>query len=105
MPVAPHVVVVGSHAPGLFIRVKRVPTPGETVIGWDFQEPMDGGKGSNQAIAAARLGAKVSFVGCIGCDRIGDEGARWLREAGVDVTYVRRSDSTASGVGVILLDA
>jgi ribokinase len=98
------IVVVGSHAPGIFLRVKRVPTAGETVIGWDFQEPMDGGKGSNQAIAAAKLGARVSFVGCVGRDRIGDDGERWMREAGVDTRYLRRSDTTASGIGFIILD-
>ena len=90
------IVVVGSHAPGLFIRVKRPPRLGETVIGWDFQEPVDGGKGSNQAIAVARLGAPASFVGVVGQDRIGDEGDRWMCEAGVDTTFLRRS-STESG--------
>jgi ribokinase len=97
------IVVVGSHAPGLFLRVKRPPLPGETVIGWDYQEPVDGGKGSNQAIAAARLGGLVSYVGCLGNDRIGDDGARWMAEAGVDLTYTRRS-TTATGLGFIMLD-
>ena len=97
------IVVVGSHAPGIFLRVKRVPTAGETVIGWDFQEPVDGGKGSNQAIAAAKLGAHVSFVGCVGHDRVGDDGERWMQEAGVDTHYLRRSD-TPSGIGFIILD-
>jgi ribokinase len=98
------IVVIGSHCPGLFIRVKRPPVPGETVIGWDFQEPIDGGKGSNQAIAASKLGGMVSFVGCVGQDRIGEEGARWMVEAGVDITFLKRSATTASGVGFILLD-
>jgi ribokinase len=98
------IVVVGSHAPGIFLRVKRVPSAGETVIGWDFQEPMDGGKGSNQAIAVAKLGARVSFVGCVGRDRIGDDGERWMREAGVDTRYLHRSDTTTSGIGFIILD-
>lgn len=98
------IVVVGSHAPGIFLRVKRVPRAGETVIGWDFQEPIDGGKGSNQAIAAARLGAHVNFVGCVGHDRIGDEGERWMREAGVDTRYLHHSDTTTSGIGFIILD-
>jgi ribokinase len=98
------IVVVGSHAPGIFVRVKRIPKAGETVIGWDFHEPKDGGKGSNQAIAAALLGGKASFVGCFGRDRIGDEGESWLKEAGVDTTWLKRHDSAASGVGFILLD-
>lgn len=98
------ILVVGSHIPGLFMRVKRPPVPGETVIGWGYQEPMDGGKGSNQAIAAARLGGRVSFVGCVGKDRIGDEGLRWMAEAGVDTGHVRQSERSASGIGFILLD-
>lgn len=101
---SPQIVVVGSHIPGLFMRVKRPPVAGETVIGWDYQEPMDGGKGSNQAIAAARLGAQVSFVGCVGQDRIGEEGERWLVEEGVDTSCLYKSPTTSSGVGFILLD-
>jgi ribokinase len=81
-----------------------VPRAGETVIGWDFHEPQDGGKGSNQAIAVARLGGHVSFVGCVGRDRIGDDGARWMRGAGVDIRFLRRSETTSSGVGFIILD-
>lgn len=97
------IVVVGSHAPGVFIRVKRVPKAGETVIGWDFHEPVDGGKGSNQAIAAALLGAKTSFVGCVGKDRIGETGERWMKEAGVDTSWLKYHDTVSSGVGFILL--
>lgn len=98
------IVVIGSHAPGIFVRVKRIPKAGETVIGWDFHEPKDGGKGSNQAIAAALLEGKTAFVGCFGRDRIGDTGEEWLREAGVDTTWLLRHDTVTSGVGFILLD-
>lgn len=98
------IIVVGSHAPGIFVRVKRIPKAGETVIGWDFHEPKDGGKGSNQAIAAALLGGKTAFVGCFGRDRIGDTGEAWLKEAGVDTTWLQRHDKVTSGVGFILLD-
>lgn len=104
MSEGPEIVVVGSHAPGLFLRVRRPPVPGETVLGWDYQEPVDGGKGSNQAIAAARLGGNVAFVGCVGRDRIGDDGERWMLDAGVNVSYLRRSLTTPSGVGFIMLD-
>jgi len=100
----PEIVVVGSHAPGLFIRVHRVPIAGETVMGWDYQEPMDGGKGSNQAIAAARLGAAVSFVGCVGRDRMGEAGARWMQDAGVDTTHLKLSDKEATVGGFVILD-
>jgi ribokinase len=98
------IIVIGSHAPGIFLRVKRVPKAGETVIGWDFQEPIDGGKGSNQAIAAGLLGGKVSFVGCVGCDRIGDDGEKWMQKASVDTRFLKRHDTVSSGVGFIILD-
>ena len=98
------IVVVGSHAPGIFVRVKRIPKAGETVIGWDFHEPKDGGKGSNQAIAAALLEGKTAFVGCFGKDRIGDAGEEWLKEVGVDTSWLLRHDTVTSGVGFILLD-
>jgi ribokinase len=104
LDLSPQIVVVGSHIPGMFVRVKRVPMAGETVIGWDFCEAIDGGKGSNQAIAASKLGAPTAFVGCVGMDRIGEEGARWMEEAGVDLRYLYRSETSASGVGFIILN-
>jgi ribokinase len=100
----PQIVVVGSHAPGLFLRVHRPPLAGETLIGWDFHEPVDGGKGSNQAIAAARLGMRTSFVGCVGKDHLGDEVERWFEQEGIDSHYLYRSDKTGTGAGFILLD-
>ncbi|HJS28881.1 MAG TPA: ribokinase [Anaerolineales bacterium] len=100
----PSLVVVGSHAPGIAVRVKRIPVPGETAIGWDLNEPQDGGKGSNQAIAAARLGLSTSFVGCIGNDRLGEDCERVLRAEGVDTRYLYHSDSKPTGAGIILLD-
>jgi len=102
--IGPQIVVIGSHAPGLLMRVQRVPVAGETVIGWDFDEPKDGGKGSNQAIAAARLGVLTSFVGCIGKDRLGAEAESWLREEGVYIDYLYSSKSKSTGVGFILLN-
>ena len=61
----PRVAVVGSYNHGLSMAVEALPAPGETVLGGDFAEGV-GGKGSNQAVGAARLGAATSFVGCIG---------------------------------------
>jgi ribokinase len=104
MTTKPQIVVVGSHAPGLFLRVHQPPVPGETVMGWDFQEPKDGGKGSHQAMVAALLGAPTSFVGCVGQDRLGDKAVEWLLEAGVDIQYLKRSASRPTGVGFIMLD-
>jgi ribokinase len=100
----PQIVVIGSHAPGLFVRVQRVPLAGETVIGWDFQEPLDGGKGSNQAIAAAKLGLRTCFVGRLGKDRLGEEAVKWMEEAGVDLRYTTFSDTCSTGLGFIILN-
>jgi ribokinase len=99
---APELVVVGSHAPALVVRVNRVPVAGETVMGWGYEEPVDGGKGSNQAIAAARLGARVAFVGCVGQDRHGDLAESLLKDAGVETAFLKRSATPTVGGFVIL---
>ncbi|MGA3167410.1 MAG: ribokinase [Terriglobia bacterium] len=98
------VVVAGSHVQGLFMRVDHFPTADETVLGWDYKEALDGGKGSHQAIACARLGLPTYFVGRIGRDRLGDTGARWMSEAGVDLTYLCRSEATATGCGFVMIN-
>ncbi len=99
------VVVVGSHVQGLFMRVPRFPVADETVLGWDFKEALDGGKGSHQAIACARLGLPTHFVGRVGRDRLGDTGASWMAEAGVDLSYLFRSEQTATGCGFVMINA
>jgi ribokinase len=100
----PQIIVVGSHTPGLFIRVHRIPVAGETVVGWDYQEPMDGGKGSHQAMVAARLGAPTSFVGCLGKDHLGRKAVEWLENAGVDLRHLVFSETKSTAVGFILLN-
>lgn len=98
------VVVVGSHVQGLFMRVSRFPSADETVLGWDFREALDGGKGSHQAIACARLGLPTHFVGCVGRDRHGDIGVRWMADAGVEMTYLFRSETKATGCGFVMIN-
>lgn len=98
------VVVVGSHVQGLFMRVERFPTADETVLGWDYREALDGGKGSHQAIACGRLGLKTSFVGRVGKDRLGDRGVEWMAEAGVDLTFLGRSETVATGCGFVMIN-
>ncbi|MGH6628478.1 MAG: PfkB family carbohydrate kinase, partial [Burkholderiales bacterium] len=100
----PGVVIVGSHVQGLFMRVERFPTADETVLGWDYREALDGGKGSHQAIACGRLGLPTSFVGRVGKDRLGDRGAEWMAEAGVDLTFLGRSETTATGCGFVMIN-
>lgn len=96
----PSIAVVGSANVDLVARCERLPRPGETVTDAVF-ERIPGGKGANQAVAAARLGALTSFVGRIGTD---DLVLRSLEAEGVDVTGVRR-DEGESGVALILVDA
>lgn len=99
----PRVVVVGSYAVGMVMRVTRIPARGETVLGRDF-ELMDGGKGSNQAIACARLGADTTFIAALGADPYGDAALRLFQREGVDTSYVRQVHGAATGIGFILVD-
>jgi ribokinase len=97
---APQITVVGSANTDLVARCPRLPRPGETVTDASF-ERVPGGKGANQAVAAARLGARVRFVGQIGRD---DLVLRSLEREGVDTSGVVRDDGE-TGVAVILVDA
>jgi ribokinase len=82
--VAVELTVVGSINLDLVARVERFPRPGETVTGTDF-ERFPGGKGANQAVAAARLGAKVRMIGAVGADAFADDALAGLRHAGVEL--------------------
>jgi len=97
------VVVVGSYAVGLVMRAVRIPARGETVLGHGFRR-MDGGKGSNQAIACARLGAHTTFVAAVGDDAYGDAALSLLTDEGVDTHLVRRVAGVPTGVGFIVVD-
>jgi ribokinase len=96
----PRITVVGSANTDLVARCQRLPRPGETVTDAKL-ERFPGGKGANQAVAAARLGAQVKFVGRIGSD---DLVLRSLEREGVDVSGVSRDDGE-TGTAVILVDA
>jgi ribokinase len=100
---APHVIVVGSINADLTVTAPRLPAPGETVTGGRFARH-GGGKGANQAVAAARMGAAVALVGAIGADELGDEALRELRAEGVDVASVARREGEATGVAAIVVD-
>ena len=96
------IVVVGAHAQGLFLRVEAVPREGETVLGFDFDEPFDGGKASNQAVAAARLGAPVVLVSVVGADERGRRALRYFAEQGIDTSRIVVVDG-ATDVGFVML--
>lgn len=94
-----HVIVVGSINVDLVVSASRLPRAGETVLGGQFARHF-GGKGANQAVAAARAGASVVMVGAVGSDRDGEESLAALRAEGVDVSRVRRVQAP-TGVAII----
>lgn len=96
------VVVVGSSNTDMVVRVPRLPAAGETVLGGAFAV-LPGGKGANQAVAAARLGAQVTFVGCVGSDDLGDRALAGLAAEGLDTHWFFRSPEAPSGVALILV--
>lgn len=100
----PSVTVVGSFAVGLTLRAERFPVKGETLLGRDF-DMGPGGKGSNQAVQAARLGANVEFVGRLGSDNFGEIGKKLFADEQVSTTYLIETPDRNTGVGFIVLDA
>src|SRR4051812_44180129 len=116
------VVVVGSINADLVVTVDRLPAAGETVIGGGLAPPRrgtgaqpaaaaapgfarrGGGKGANQAVAAARAGARVRFVGAVGDDDFGAAALEELEREGVDVGGVARLDGEPTGVALIAVD-
>ena len=100
---APHIVVVGSANLDMTIRVRTLPRPGETVTNGELQ-CYPGGKGANQALAARRLGARVSLVACVGADANAEDALRLLKEDGVDLTRVSVDTETPTGVAMIAVD-
>jgi ribokinase len=98
------VLVVGSINVDLVITLERLPAPGETVTGGRFARH-GGGKGANQAVAAARAGARVRLVGAVGDDEFGAAAVAELEAEGVDAEAVARIDGTPTGVALIAVDA
>jgi ribokinase len=96
------IVVVGSVNLDLVVQVERLPEPGETVGGGTFTR-VPGGKGANQAVACARLGAEVTMIGAVGHDAQADEALAGLRAAGVEL--VLHESDAATGVALIQVDA
>lgn len=92
----PKIVVVGSSSVDLVLNTEALPKPGETVMATK-SESFFGGKGANQAVASARLGASVYFIGCVGEDPAGQQIMRHLMDEGVNVGFVRESEDAATG--------
>ena len=99
----PDILVVGSLNTDLVVRTPRFPQPGETISGEDLQV-IPGGKGANQAVAAARLGASVSMLGRVGKDNFGDLLLNNLKSNQVDSQLVQR-DEASTGTAIIVVDS
>src|SRR3954470_11025349 len=99
---AARLTVVGSINLDLVVQAERLPRPGETVSGARFSR-VPGGKGANQAVAAARLGAEGALVGCVRRDELAEEARAELREAGVEEGWLVKD--AATGIALITVDA
>jgi len=97
------IVVVGSSNMDLVIKTSRIPKPGETILGGEFAM-IAGGKGANQAVAAARLGGRVYFVARVGRDPFGDRMLDNFQAEGIATDYVIRDEKRSSGVAIIVVD-
>lgn len=100
----PAITVVGSYATGLTMKVDHLPHTGETLLGSGYRVDY-GGKGSNQAVGCARLGARVSFVAKIGKDSFGDMALQLYRDEAIDVSHVQQTPHAPTGIGFIVVEA
>ncbi len=99
----PNIVVVGSVNADMVVKSRRLPAPGETVTGGQFVLA-PGGKGANQAVAAARLGARVTLVARVGQDLFGDQAIENYKNEGIVTDAILRDPDHSTGVALILVD-
>ncbi|NCB43133.1 MAG: ribokinase [Clostridia bacterium] len=97
------VIVLNSHGVGQYAYADRMPKWGETMRVTRWHIDQDGGKGTNISVALGRLGLSVSYIGKVGNDPWGDLGEKWMQDAGVDTTFLYRTDEVATGTALILL--
>lgn len=98
------IVVIGSCNTDMVINMERLPLPGETIIGGNFFMNA-GGKGANQAVAAARLGGNVSFMAKVGNDHFGSRSIEQYKSEGIEVEHILVDNDNPSGVALIMVDA
>jgi ribokinase len=99
----PNILVIGGFTMDLVVRTPRAPENGETILGTDFNR-FPGGKGGNQAVAAARLGGNVTMIGKLGTDSFGDEVFSLLEKDHINTRFVERVRNYPTGIGSIVLD-
>ena len=98
------ITIIGSSNTDLIMQVDKTPGPGETIIGKKFSVT-PGGKGANQAVAAARSGGDVSFIGCIGKDVFGNLAIEKLDKDNIDTSSIYRESDAPSGMALVYVDA
>lgn len=96
----PKIVVVGSSNTDMVVKVPHIPAPGETILGTGFMT-IPGGKGANQAVAAARAGADVTFITCVSDDTFGKQAIENYRKEGIDTSCIKIQPGTHSGIALI----
>ncbi len=97
------ITVIGSSNTDMIIKVPRLPVAGETVLGGNFTTAL-GGKGANQAVAAARVGGDVTFIGRLGHDVFGEQALKGLKEDGIDISHTVKDPLVPTGVAQIVVD-
>lgn len=97
------IVVVGSSNTDMVIKADHLPAAGETILGGTFFMTQ-GGKGANQAVAAARLNGQVTFIAKIGADVFGKQSLQLYKEDGIDTSYITIDENSPSGVALITVD-
>jgi len=100
----PYILVIGSSNTDMVAKADRLPTPGETILGRDFIMS-GGGKGANQAVAAARLGARVIFIAKVGDDIFGKQAVALFKQEGLDTSFIATDPVQPSGIALITVDA
>jgi ribokinase len=103
MPTRPQILVVGSSNTDMVVFCDRLPHPGETVLGGQFNM-FGGGKGANQAVAAARAGGAITFLGAYGPDSFGTDARNRLVKEGINVDHFQCVQTLPSGIALILVD-
>lgn len=98
------IVVAGSSNTDMILQMDHIPRPGETILGGQFTMAA-GGKGANQAVAAARAGGQVTFLARVGADMFGRQAVEGFRRDGIDVRYVLEDKQAPSGVALIFVAA
>ncbi len=99
----PSIVIIGSSNTDMVIKSPHLPAPGETILGGTFFMNA-GGKGANQAVAAARLGGNVSFIAKVGKDIFGKQAIQLFKKEGIDVSSVLKDREMPSGIALITVD-